>query len=191
MGQTQECICLWSALQVRYSCACTLLELTDILSDSLNLSVATALVVQTILLQHPQYASSMEDHDRHALRTSWFPKLAKQRLLTARQKRDRKVLQRDIDRGRATAARQEAGVTLDPKQQASVDRLPSLISKMEEWETALDKEAQTVAAPFVADPPAPFSDLRRADPHRITYVCLLYTSPSPRDLSTSRMPSSA
>ena len=24
-----------------------------------------------------------------------------------------------------------------------------------------------------------------------TYVCLLYTSPSPRDLSTSRMPSSA
>ena len=26
---------------------------------------------------------------------------------------------------------------------------------------------------------------------RIAYVCLLYTSPSPRDLSTSRMPSSA
>ena len=35
-----------------------------------------------------------------------------------------------------------------------------------------------------------------ASPVRITriirtYVCLLYTSPSPRDLSTSRMPSSA
>ena len=26
---------------------------------------------------------------------------------------------------------------------------------------------------------------------RILYYCLLYTSPSPRDLSTSRMPSSA
>ena len=26
---------------------------------------------------------------------------------------------------------------------------------------------------------------------RVHYVCLLYTSPSPRDLSTSRMPSSA
>ena len=25
----------------------------------------------------------------------------------------------------------------------------------------------------------------------VSYVCLLYTSPSPRDLSTSRMPSSA
>ena len=27
--------------------------------------------------------------------------------------------------------------------------------------------------------------------HDILYTCLLYTSPSPRDLSTSRMPSSA
>ena len=26
---------------------------------------------------------------------------------------------------------------------------------------------------------------------QMTYTCLLYTSPSPRDLSTSRMPSSA
>ena len=29
------------------------------------------------------------------------------------------------------------------------------------------------------------------DPNAYTYFCLLYTSPSPRDLSTSRMPSSA
>ena len=29
------------------------------------------------------------------------------------------------------------------------------------------------------------------DDDTITYTCLLYTSPSPRDLSTSRMPSSA
>ena len=30
-----------------------------------------------------------------------------------------------------------------------------------------------------------------AAPYESTYSCLLYTSPSPRDLSTSRMPSSA
>ena len=30
-----------------------------------------------------------------------------------------------------------------------------------------------------------------ADMAPVTYTCLLYTSPSPRDLSTSRMPSSA
>ena len=34
-----------------------------------------------------------------------------------------------------------------------------------------------------------FSDAVQADFHALT--CLLYTSPSPRDLSTSRMPSSA
>jgi len=33
--------------------------------------------------------------------------------------------------------------------------------------------------------------LRKQAPLRLTIDCLLYTSPSPRDLSTSRMPSSA
>ena len=32
---------------------------------------------------------------------------------------------------------------------------------------------------------------RMADVNGMTHTCLLYTSPSPRDLSTSRMPSSA
>ena len=40
------------------------------------------------------------------------------------------------------------------------------------------------------------SDFRRAVSNKLIYLrfdngCLLYTSPSPRDLSTSRMPSSA
>ena len=34
-------------------------------------------------------------------------------------------------------------------------------------------------------------DLGRDSPVSGSYACLLYTSPSPRDLSTSRMPSSA
>ena len=34
-----------------------------------------------------------------------------------------------------------------------------------------------------------FKNIRSSSIH--TYICLLYTSPSPRDLSTSRMPSSA
>ena len=33
--------------------------------------------------------------------------------------------------------------------------------------------------------------LKVSSPNRRWYPCLLYTSPSPRDLSTSRMPSSA
>ena len=34
-------------------------------------------------------------------------------------------------------------------------------------------------------------DARAAIDEALSYACLLYTSPSPRDLSTSRMPSSA
>ena len=36
-----------------------------------------------------------------------------------------------------------------------------------------------------------FLDGKEGDYSTLTYICLLYTSPSPRDLSTSRMPSSA
>ena len=35
------------------------------------------------------------------------------------------------------------------------------------------------------------ADIASAVPDEKAYLCLLYTSPSPRDLSTSRMPSSA
>ena len=40
---------------------------------------------------------------------------------------------------------------------------------------------------------AQWDNLEPMNPHRAAHygVCLLYTSPSPRDLSTSRMPSSA
>ena len=35
------------------------------------------------------------------------------------------------------------------------------------------------------------SDCRLLHGYSLSFTCLLYTSPSPRDLSTSRMPSSA
>ena len=42
-----------------------------------------------------------------------------------------------------------------------------------------------------SDPLAPDTDLDGLSDLVETNTCLLYTSPSPRDLSTSRMPSSA
>ena len=36
-----------------------------------------------------------------------------------------------------------------------------------------------------------FATVNEEDKTRLIFPCLLYTSPSPRDLSTSRMPSSA
>ena len=59
----------------------------------------------------------------------------------------------------------------------------------EEVEAQLLREVVTIGyAPDLTD-----DELEQIgqDPFVIAYACLLYTSPSPRDLSTSRMPSSA
>ena len=44
---------------------------------------------------------------------------------------------------------------------------------------------------YTTTPKKPNSALRKVARVRLSNGCLLYTSPSPRDLSTSRMPSSA
>ena len=41
------------------------------------------------------------------------------------------------------------------------------------------------------NPAGKFKPLHKFNPIRISYICLLYTSPSPRDMRRSRMPSSA
>ena len=59
------------------------------------------------------------------------------------------------------------------------------------YDTAL---AMSMATAFVLTLAAVLSHLAYHQllvPLDLTYLCLLYTSPSPRDLSTSRMPSSA
>jgi hypothetical protein len=66
-------------------------------ADSLNLSVATALVVFAVLQMEPQYVGHMSDEERHELRSIWFPKLAQQRLLTSSQKKKRHKLLSLID----------------------------------------------------------------------------------------------
>ena len=59
-------------------------------------------------------------------------------------------------------------------------------------------EARLAAADYGNDASPPssrsyrhFGAQRGEEKIRVRYPCLLYTSPSPRDLSTSRMPSSA
>ena len=85
-------------------------------ADSLNLSVATALVVQQVLhlsspikstADHPYVARMLED-ERQALREQWFPKLARQRLLTSRQKKEQKRLQQQVRQCRALMQQQQS-----------------------------------------------------------------------------------
>ena len=59
---------------------------------------------------------------------------------------------------------------------------------------AFSKEIFIDRNDFMEDPPKNFFRLSPGKEVRLKfayYICLLYTSPSPRDLSTSRMPSSA
>ena len=56
---------------------------------------------------------------------------------------------------------------------------------------ATESHTQSLALPNDAESYAKNPLPKAAEPHAQNLACLLYTSPSPRDLSTSRMPSSA
>ena len=61
--------------------------------------------------------------------------------------------------------------------------------------TKTPEQPVTDSGPGKETPPAPPKEPEKVsvspEPEKKTEPCLLYTSPSPRDLSTSRMPSSA
>ena len=87
-----------------------------------------------------------------------------------------------LERGRPRKARAEAGAAPHELVHRSVDELhinlPFEITEKRKELAALEDKVRTNEA--------------RAEKARIkAETCLLYTSPSPRDLSTSRMPSSA
>jgi len=67
-------------------------------ADSLNLSVATALVVHQLFVLDPTLVGSMPDAERVDLRRRWYGKLASQRLETKGEKTTRKRLVGDIRR---------------------------------------------------------------------------------------------
>uniref|UniRef100_A0A7S0DB82 tRNA/rRNA methyltransferase SpoU type domain-containing protein n=2 Tax=Amorphochlora amoebiformis TaxID=1561963 RepID=A0A7S0DB82_9EUKA len=79
-------------------------------AESLNLSVATALVIQKLFLYCPDMVGDMKDNERITLRRQWYMKLAK------------------------------------------------------------TQEQRDIYAKYVNNPPTPFSDLRRPNRHRISWI---------------------
>src|SRR5665213_2806649 len=68
---------------------------------------------------------------------------------------------------------------------------PSVQNEMREQEESPRVEVASLPPP-VPNPPAESAKCERATgPSRESMICLLYTSPSPRDRQKSRMPSSA
>lgn len=140
-------------------------------ADSLNLSVATALVLHNILLLEPSYIGNLSEASRDDLRRRWFPKLARQRLLSSAQKKRRKKLMSLIKTAEKIRCKLTANEPITNEQAIKLENLPELRQELQSIESQADWEAaDDVVADFIAHPPAPLSDLRRANVHRITFV---------------------
>ena len=142
-------------------------------ADSLNLSVATALVIHNIFLLEPSYIGNMTEDERLSLRKAWFSKLVQQRLLTKTEKRRRQKLLFKIDQCKQIQVKQDAGQQLTPPQIEKLAKLPEFRRTLQELESSTNYNTSAVdkaIEDLVASPPEPLSDLRRADLHRVTFV---------------------
>lgn len=155
-------------------------------ADSLNLSVATALVIQQIfhisahscdcaIGKRLPYAGNMSEANRNELRKSWFPKLAQQRLLSSRGKKQRKAILKQIQICERLQTRLDGNtdelLPLTVEQIEKLGKLPMYLQELVnlEQDSQFDCAADALAD-LIANPPAPLTDVRRADPHRVTFV---------------------
>ena len=146
-------------------------------ADSLNLSVATALVLHQLFLLDPSVIGGMSEDERRELRLKWFTQLCKQRLLSSGQKKYRAKLKAHIHRCEKIQAKKDNNERL---QKGEIEKLAQYENYKKELEDLERKNhlhendengAITKAIQDLVDcPPSPLTDLRRADTHRVTYV---------------------
>mmetsp|Transcript_28299 Transcript_28299/g.43385 ORF Transcript_28299/g.43385 Transcript_28299/m.43385 type:complete len:418 (+) Transcript_28299:3-1256(+) len=139
-------------------------------ADSLNLSVATALVVQQLFHLDPTLLGAMSEEERSHLRHQWFSKLATQRLLSSKDKKRQKRLAVQLQLLEHIRDQQTSGKSLQPEQLAKLNEYDTIKQEAHDLETFLTEKAQQAVKELVKNPPAPLSDMRRADEHRACYV---------------------
>jgi len=139
-------------------------------ADSLNLSVATALVVHHMFVLDPTLVGAMSEEERMELRRAWYSKLASQRLLSSGDKKRRAKLMAYLKGCDEIDQRHLAGEQL---QQQELDKLSKRKAKQAELDDIDEKLAvnsQLAVKDLVENPPAPITDMRRADEHRTCFV---------------------
>ena len=139
-------------------------------ADSLNLSVATALVVHQMFALDPTLAGAMGEGERKELRRKWYAKLASQRLLSKREKKQRTKLITHISNCDHLAEKVAAGKKLDPCELDKWNKLDTKKAELDALESKLAAAAQKAVEELVENPPAPITDMRRADEHRTCFV---------------------
>ena len=131
-------------------------------ADSLNLSVAAALVIHHLLLLEPKYIASMTATEQAELRTMWFPKLARQRLLSSRDKKRRRRLLGDISRAETLRVQYQAAAGAGETKMMTQDQMEK-INKLESYRAELaalaekgkfDSSSQVVQE-LIDNPPEP------------------------------------
>ena len=140
-------------------------------ADSLNLSVATALILHHLFILHPDFVGMATEDEQKALRQAWFPKLAQQRLMSKADKKERQRLLSHISKCEGFQAKQDAGLTLTIEQADKLARVEEFRTRLAELEASSNLAKATDAMKeWIEHPPQPLTDLRRADSHRVTYV---------------------
>jgi hypothetical protein len=141
-------------------------------ADSLNLSVAAALVLQKLFHLDPSIEACMAESERQGLREVWFPKLAGQRALTAHQVREQRRIRKglqDAMKIRDKASR-EGPSALTPSQVAKLSLEPQLMAEDEALRATVGHASREAVAKQLANPPTPLADMRRADEHRTAFI---------------------
>mmetsp|Transcript_57597 Transcript_57597/g.66500 ORF Transcript_57597/g.66500 Transcript_57597/m.66500 type:complete len:477 (+) Transcript_57597:130-1560(+) len=142
-------------------------------ADSLNLSVSTALVTQALFFLDPSLIGAMSEGERKYLRKTWFTKLAQQRILTPKQKKDRKQLASKIKKCEALKKRieEDPNCHIQSGEQKKLDECSLYQHKLETIDALIDPiKVQTAVQEWIDNPPSPLTDLRRADCHRVCFV---------------------
>jgi len=142
-------------------------------ADSLNLSVATALVTQALFFMDPTLIGSMSESERQDLRKAWFTKLAQQRILSSSQKKKRKNLMVKIKKCQSIYNRtqDDPNYHVQPSEQKRLDEWPSYERELNTIESAINPaKVQEAIQEWINHPPKALTDLRRADTHRVCFV---------------------
>ena len=140
------------------------------IADSLNLSVATALVVHHMFTLDPTLVGAMSEEERKELRKDWFARLASQRLLSSKQKKNRSKLITYIRRSEEIERKLNAGERVEPEEVAKLKNLASKKAELDAIDTKVKLDAQAAVKDLIDTPPDPITDMRRADEHRVCYV---------------------
>jgi tRNA G18 (ribose-2'-O)-methylase SpoU len=143
-------------------------------ADSLNLSVATALILHHIFLMEPSLIGSMDEAERLELRRDWYTKLCQQRILTTSQKRQRARLISQCQKCQKIQDRIDSSnsqYNIQKEERKRLDQWPTYKKELDELNALIDpKRVQAAIQEWVDNPPEPLTDLRRADVHRVCFV---------------------